>query len=151
MRLWIDADAVPAAVKEIIIRAALKRGLTTLFVSDKFVALPASPLLSYVPVERGPDAADQHIVAASATGDLAVTQDIPLAALLVAKGVAAIDPRGDLHTAANVGERLSVRNFMTDLRGAGLVTGGPAPFGPRDRQRFANTLDRELTRLLAKR
>lgn len=148
MKLWVDADAVPAAVKEIIIRAALKRGVRTLFVSDKYVHLPASELLSYVSVERGPDSADQHIVEAAEAGDLAVTQDIPLAALLVAKGVPAIDPRGTLHTAATVGERLSVRNFMTDLRGAGLTTGGPAPFGQRDRQRFADCLDRELTRQL---
>jgi hypothetical protein len=148
MKLWIDADAVPAPVKELIIRAAIKRGVQTLFVSDKFVRLPVSPLLSYVPVERGPDAADQRIVESAQPGDLAVTQDIPLAALLVAKGIPAIDPRGDLHTANSVRERLSVRNFMEDLRGAGLATGGPAPFNARDRQRFADALDRELTRLL---
>jgi uncharacterized protein YaiI (UPF0178 family) len=147
MKLWIDADACPAAVKEIVIRAAIKRGIQTLFVSDKFVRLPHSPLLAYVPVERGPDAADQHIVESAQPGDLAVTQDIPLAALLVARGIPAIDPRGDLHTANSVRERLSVRNFMEDLRGAGVTTGGPAPFNERDRQRFANALDRELTRL----
>lgn len=148
MKLWIDADAVPAPVKELIIRAATKRGIPTSFVSDKYVPLPHSPLLTYVPVERGPDAADQHIVAVAEPGDLAVTQDIPLAALLVAKGIPAIDPRGDLHTANSVRERLSVRNFMEDLRGAGLTTGGPAPFNAKDRQRFADALDRELTRLL---
>jgi len=148
VKIWVDADAVPAAVKEIIIRAALRRALPAAFVSDKHVALPASPLLTYVSVERGPDSADQTIVESCESGDLAVTQDIPLAALLVAKGVVAIDPRGTVHTAANVGERLSVRNFMSDLRGAGVVTGGPAPFGTRDRQRFADCLDRELTRLV---
>ena len=148
MKIWVDADAVPAAVKEIIIRAALKRTVAAVFVSDKFVALPASVLLSYLSVERGPDSADRTIVDSCEPGDLAVTQDIPLAALLVAKGVVAIDPRGTVHTVATVGERLSVRNFMADLRGAGVVTGGPAPFGIRDRQRFADCLDRELTRLL---
>lgn len=150
MKLWVDADAVPGAVKEIIVRAALKRGIPTVFVSDKYVHLPPSEFLAYVSVERGPDAADDHIAEVAEPGDLAVTQDIPLASRLVAKGIPAIDPRGTLHTAATVGERLSVRNFMTDLREAGVVTGGPAPFGQRDRQRFADCLDRELTRLLRK-
>ena len=148
MKLWIDADAVPAPIKDLIIRAATKRSIPAIFVSDKFVRLPPSPLLTYLSVERGPDAADQYIVATAEPGDLAVTQDIPLAALLVAKGVPAIDPRGDVHTANSVRERLSVRNFMEDLRGAGLTTGGPAPFNTKDRQRFADALDRELTRLL---
>ena len=148
MRLWVDADACPQAVREIIIRAALRRQVDTRFVSDGFIVLPPSPLLVHVPVERGPDAADRYIVATAEPGDLAVTQDLPLAAELVAKGVGAIDPRGRVHTANTVGERLALRNFHTDLRGAGLTTGGPAPFGPRDRQRFADALDRELTRRL---
>ncbi len=147
MRIWVDADACPAPVKDIVIRAALRLGLETLFVSDKYVRLPSSPLLRYVGVLRGPDAADDLIATDSAPGDLTVTQDIPLAARLVGRGVAAIDPRGDVHTAASVGERLSVRNFMEDLRGAGVETRGPAPFTPKDTQRFANALDRELTRL----
>jgi hypothetical protein len=147
MRIWVDADACPAAVKEIVIRSALRLGVETLFVSDKFVRLPASPLLRYVAVLRGPDAADDQIAADSAAGDLAVTQDIPLAARLVAKGVSSIDPRGDVHTPSSIGERLSLRNFMEDLRGAGVTTPGPSGFGPRDTQRFANALDRELTRL----
>jgi uncharacterized protein YaiI (UPF0178 family) len=147
MKLWVDAEACPGPVKELIIRAATRRGIPAVFVSDKFVPLPHSPLLAYVGIERGPDAADRHIVEAAEPGDLAVTQDIPLAALLVAKGVPAIDPRGDLHTANSVRERLSVRNFMEDLRGAGVTTGGPAPFNGKDRQRFADALDRELTRL----
>ncbi|CAK0774578.1 putative DUF188 domain-containing protein YaiI [uncultured Gammaproteobacteria bacterium] len=148
MRLWVDADAVPAAVKEIIIRAALRRQVSASFVSDKYVPLPTSALLAYISVECGPDSADRYIIEAVEAGDLAITQDIPLAATLVAKGVVTIDPRGTLHTAGTVGERLSVRNFMTDLRGAGVITGGPAPFSQRDRQRFADCLDRELTRRL---
>lgn len=148
MRLWVDADACPGAVKEILIRAALKRGVPAVFVSDKHVMLPVSPLLSFMPVIRGPDAADGYIVNQAVAGDLAVTQDIPLAALLVAKGVAAIDPRGDLHTPETIGSRLALRNHMDALRGSGIVTGGPAPFQQRDSQRFANTLDRELTRRL---
>lgn len=148
MRIWVDADACPAAIKEIVIRAALKRRVPAVFVADKFTRLPQADLLSAVTVERGPDAADRYIVETAEPGDIAVTQDIPLAAQLVAKGVVAIDPRGALHTAASVGERLSIRNFMEDLRGAGVVTGGPAPFGARDRQRFADSLDRELTKRL---
>jgi uncharacterized protein YaiI (UPF0178 family) len=147
MKIWVDADALPAAIREIVIRAALKRRIHAVFVADTVTRLPPSEFLSCVPVERGPDAADRHIVEAAASGDLAVTQDVPLAAQLVGKGVVAIDPRGTVHTAATVGERLSVRNFMDDLRGAGVVTGGPAPFGARDRKRFADSLDRELTRL----
>jgi uncharacterized protein YaiI (UPF0178 family) len=148
MKIWIDADALPGAIKEIVIRAALKRRIATVFVADKVTRLPESDLLSCVTVESGPDAADRYIVEAAADGDVAVTQDVPLAAQLVRKGVTAIDPRGAVHTVASVGERLSIRNFMDDLRGAGVTTGGPAPFGPRDRQRFADGFDRVLTRAL---
>src|SRR3954469_4541658 len=146
MTLWVDADALPGAIKEIVIRAALKRRVATVFVADKVTRLPESEFLTIATVETGPDAADRHIVEAAQAGDLCVTQDIPLAALLVPKGVVAIDPRGTVHAAASVGQRLSIRNFMEDLRGAGVTTSGPAPFGPRDRQRFADALDRELTR-----
>ncbi len=147
MKIWVDADACPAAVKDLVIRSALRRGIETFFVSDKVVRLPVSPLLSYVSVERGPDSADNHIVEVSRSGDLAVTQDIPLAARLVGNGVSAIDPRGFVHDVNSVKERLAIRNFMEDLRGAGIETGGPASFGAKDRQRFADALDRELTRL----
>ena|SRR5581483_6519456 len=148
MKVWVDADALPGAVKEIVIRAALKRRIATVFVADKVTRLPEADCLSCVTVESGPDAADRYIVAAAEAGDIAVTQDVPLAAQLVRKGVVAIDPRGAVHTAATVGERLSIRNFMDDLRGAGVTTAGPAPFGPRDRQRFADGFDRVLTRAL---
>jgi uncharacterized protein YaiI (UPF0178 family) len=147
MRIWVDADAIPGAAKELVLRAAEKRAVPAAFVSDRFVTLPRSPLFSWLPVVAGPDAADHRIAAEAAPGDLCVTQDIPLAAALVAKGVAAIDPRGTVHTASSVGERKSIRDFMEDLRGAGVSTGGPPPYGPRDRQRFADALDRELTRL----
>ena len=147
MRLWVDADACPGAVKEIVVRAALRLGIPALFVSDKYVHLERSELLSYVAVETGLDSADRHIIAASAAGDLAVTQDSPLAAELCRRGLSVIDPRGEVHTSETVGNRLATRNLMTDLREAGVVTGGPAPFNPRDRQRVADSLDRELTRL----
>jgi uncharacterized protein YaiI (UPF0178 family) len=147
MLIWVDADAVPGPVKEIIVRAALRLGIPARFVSDKYVHLEKSDLLAYVAVEQGMDSADKYIVEASAAGDLAITQDIPLAALLCRKAVTAIDPRGVVHTPNSVGDRLATRNLMTALREAGMVTGGPAPFGPKDRQRFSNCLDRELTRL----
>ncbi len=109
---------------------------------------PGYPLVSAVRVEGGPDVADQHIVAHAQPGDLVVTQDIPLAALLVPKGVVVLDPRGEEHTAETIGERLSVRDFMESLRATGAVTGGPPPFDARARQAFAAALDRALTRQL---
>jgi uncharacterized protein YaiI (UPF0178 family) len=108
---------------------------------------PGQPLVSAVRVEGGPDVADQYIAANAEPGDLVVTQDIPLAALLVPKQVAVLDPRGDEHTSETIGERLSVRDFMEQMRASGAVTGGPAPFDARARQAFAKALDRVLTRL----
>ena len=146
MRIWVDADAIPGAVRTLIERTADKRRSETVFVADKYVRIPQSPWLRCETVVQGPDAADDLIAERADPGDICVTQDIPLAARLVKKGVCAIDPRGSVHTEASVGERLSIRNFMEDLRGAGVVTGGPAPFGPRDVQRFADAFDREITR-----
>jgi uncharacterized protein YaiI (UPF0178 family) len=146
MRIWVDADAIPGAVRTLIERTADKRRIETVFVADKYVRIPHSPWLRCETVVQGPDAADDLIAERAEPGDICVTQDIPLAARLVKKGVCAIDPRGSVHTEASVGERLSIRNFMEDLRGAGVVTGGPAPFGPRDVQRFADAFDREITR-----
>lgn len=148
MRIWIDADACPGPVKEIVLRAATRLSIPVVFVSNHMLTLPLSPLISQVVVPKGLDVADAHIVDSVAAGDLAVTQDIPLAALLVERGVVTLDPRGDVHTAETVGERLSMRDFMTDLREAGVMSGGPKPFGPKDRQRFASAFDRELSRLL---
>jgi uncharacterized protein YaiI (UPF0178 family) len=148
MRIWIDADACPGPVREIVLRAAERLQVPVVFVANKPLNLPRSALVSTVLVGRGLDVADAHISAEAAAGDLAVTQDIPLAAELVKKGVVTMDPRGELFTEENVDERLSVRDFMTELREAGVTTGGPKGFGPQDRQRFAGTLDRELSRLV---
>src|SRR5258708_26884570 len=115
MKIWVDADALPAAIREIVIRAALKRAIHTVFVADTITRLPGSDFLSCMTVERGPDAADRPIVAASAAGDLAITQDVPLAAQLLRQGVLAIDPRGAVHTTATVGDRPSVLDFLHDL------------------------------------
>ncbi len=152
MKLWLDADAVPRDVKEVCFRASERLKLETILVANQRVMLPAGyPHLSAVRVDGGPDVADRYIDEHAVAGDVAVTADIPLAALLVPKGVAVIDPRGEEYTAEIIGERLSVRNFMDGLRGAGVETGGHAPWGPREKQAFANSLDRVLTRSLRRR
>ena len=148
MTLWIDADATPREVKDIVFRAAHRLSLTTVLVANGWVPIPPGhPMVSAVRVAGGPDVADRYIEEHAVAGDVAVTQDIPLAAALVAKQVAVIDPRGSEHTAETIGERLSVREFMEGLRGAGIETGGPRPWGPKDKQAFASALDRVLTRL----
>ena len=147
MRMWVDADACPGPVRDIVVRAADRLGVPVVFVANGHLNLPRSPQVSSVVVRKGLDVADQHIAAQARPGDLAVTQDVPLAALLVPKGVVVLDVRGDVYTEENVQERLSVRNFMQELRESGVQTGGPAGFGAQDRQRFAAALDRELGRL----
>ena len=147
MTLWLDADATPRDVKDICLRAAERLRLATVLVANQRVLLPPGyAYVTAVRVEGGPDAADRYIVDHAAAGDVAVTADIPLAALLVPKGVAVIDPRGEEYTTESIGERLSVRNFMDGLRGAGVETGGHGAWGPREKQAFANALDRVLTR-----
>src|SRR5918997_139657 len=147
MKLWLDADAAPKVVKEICYRAAERLRLDTILVANQRVQLPLGHAhLSAVRVDGGPDVADRYIAEHAEAGDVAVTADVPLAALLVPKGVVVIDPRGEEYTAASIGERLSVRNFMDGLRGAGVETGGHAAYGPREKQAFANALDRALTR-----
>lgn len=147
MKIWIDADACPRDVKEVVIRAAERKSIAVVLVANKAMqVLSKGGLVSMVQVKGGPDVADDHIVSESAKGDLAITQDIPLAARLVEKGVAVIGPRGEEYDEENVRERLSVRDFMADARDAGVVTGGPAAFSARDKQRFAASLDRALHR-----
>jgi uncharacterized protein len=149
MKLWLDADAVPRDVKEVCFRASERLKLETVLVANQRLQLPLGyAYLSAVRVDGGPDVADRYIAEHAVAGDVAVTADIPLAALLVPKGVVVIDPRGEEYTAESIGERLSVRNFMDGLRGAGVETGGHAAYGPREKQAFANALDRALTRAL---
>jgi uncharacterized protein len=149
VRLWIDADAAPRDVKEIVYRAAARLELETVLVANQRLQVPPGARhVSAVRVAGGPDEADRHIAEAAEAGDVAVTADIPLAARLVEKGVAVIDPRGEEYTSENVGERLAVRDFMDGLRGAGVETGGARPYGPREKQRFAAALDRVLARAL---
>ena len=147
MTLWIDADAAPREVKEICFRASERLKLATILVANQRLQLPPGYAhLSAVRVDGGPDVADGYIADHAVAGDVAVTADIPLAALLVPKGVVVLDPRGTEYTEDSIGERLSVRNFMDDLRGTGVETGGPAAYGAREKQAFANALDRALTR-----
>jgi uncharacterized protein YaiI (UPF0178 family) len=152
MKLWIDADAAPRDVKEIVFRAAKRLELPTVLVANqRLQPPPGNPFVTAVRVEGGPDVADRHIADEAEPGDVAVTADIPLAAALVEKGVVVIDPRGEEYTADNVAERLSVRDFMDGLRGAGVETGGARPYGAREKQAFAGALDRVLTRALRRR
>ena len=147
MKLWIDADAAPRDVKEVCYRASDRLKLDTVFVANQRLQLPAGYAhLSAVRVEGGPDVADRYIAENAVAGDVAVTADIPLAALLVPNGVIVIDPRGEAYTPESIGERLSVRNFMESLRASGVETGGHAAFSAKDKQAFANALDRALTR-----
>lgn len=152
MKLWLDADAAPRDVKEVCFRASERLKLETVLVANQRLQLPPGyPHLSAIRIDGGPDVADLYIAEHAAAGDVAVTADIPLAALLVPKGVVVIDPRGEEYTAESIGERLSVRNFMDGLRGAGVETGGNAAYGPREKQAFANALDRALTRAIRQR
>jgi uncharacterized protein YaiI (UPF0178 family) len=147
MKLWLDADAAPRDVKEICYRASDRLQLETILVANQRLQLPVGYVhLSAVRVDGGPDVADRYIAEHAESGDVAVTADIPLAALLVPKGVVVLDPRGETYTVESIGERLSVRNFMDGLRGAGVETSGHAAYGARDKQAFANALDRALTR-----
>ena len=147
MKLWLDADAAPREVKEVCYRASERLQLETILVANMRLQLPVGYAhLHAVRVEGGPDVADLYIAEHAAAGDVAVTADIPLAALLVPKGVVVIDPRGEEYTAETIGERLSVRNFMEGLRSTGVETGGHASYGAKDKQHFSNALDRALTR-----
>jgi uncharacterized protein YaiI (UPF0178 family) len=149
MKIWIDADAAPRDVKDVVLRASLRLALPVTLVANQRVALPSNnPLVTAVWVRGGPDEADRYIAEHASAGDLAVTADVPLAAALVARQVVTLDFRGDVYSDANIGERLSVRDFMTSLRDVGVQTQGPAPYGARDKQAFAAALDRTLVRLL---
>ena len=146
MQIWVDADACPGEIKALLYRAAERRQIKVTLVANQPQRTPPSQFIDSVLVPSGMNVADRRIVELVAPGDLVITADIPLAADVVAKGGQALDPRGELYTAANVGERLAVRNLIDELRGAGLMNGGPSNFGARDKQAFANQLDRWLTR-----
>jgi uncharacterized protein YaiI (UPF0178 family) len=142
--IWVDADACPGVIKEILFRAAEREKISVTLVANQWLRTPPSRYIHAVQVPGGFDVADGEIVRRVAAGDMVVTQDIPLAALVLEKGALALNPRGELYTRETIAQRLSMRNFMEELRGSGVDTGGPAAFGQRDRQSFANALDRWL-------
>ena len=146
MKIWVDADACPVVIKEILFRAANRAQVTTTLVANQMLRVPPSPWISAVQVPGGFDVADQRIVEEAVAGDLVVTADIPLAAQVIALGAVVIDPRGELLDAGNIQERLTLRNFLDGLRSSGVETGGPSAFSNADRQAFANQLDRLLAR-----
>lgn len=148
VKIWIDADACPRVIKDIVFRASQRLQVPVLLVANTDLSRAQSRLVSSVVVAEGFDAADDYIVQHASADDLVITADIPLAARIVAGGGVALDPRGELYTEENVGERLSMRDLMQQLRTDGIVRGGPNQFGMTDRNRFASSLDRLLTRML---
>ena len=148
MKIWIDADGCPRAVKEIVFRASERLGLEVCLVADRMVGRPPNKLVTTVRVPGDMDAADKYIADKVSPEDVVITADLPLAAAVVEKGATGINPRGETYTLENVRERLSLRDFMTGLRESGVETGGPPPFGKKDKQRFADALDRFLTQRL---
>lgn len=143
-QIWVDADACPTPIKDILFRAAERAQVSVTLVANQWLRTPPSRFIRALQVQGGFDVADDAIAERARAGDLVVTQDIPLAARVLANGAQAVNPRGDRYTQDNIAERLSVRNFMEELRGAGVQTGGPNAFNARDRQNFANQLDRWL-------
>lgn len=146
MQIWVDADACPGVIKDILFRAADRAAVRVTLVANQPMRVPASPHVRFVQVPAGFDVADKRIVELLEPHDLVITADIPLAAAAIDKGAHALNPRGELYTKDNIRERLSMRNFMDELRGSGVATGGPAALNQRDRQAFANSLDSLLAR-----
>jgi len=144
MRIWVDADACPRAIKAIIFRAAERTQTQTILVANQYLTQPGSAYVQKVQVNAGFDQADQYIVQQVMAGDLVITADLPLADQIVAKAALALNPRGQLYTAANIKAHLAVRNFHTEMRDSGLLSTGPAALDQKNLQRFANALDKLL-------
>ena len=148
MRVFVDADACPTEIRDIIARAAIKRDVDAIFVANKSTSTRAHHRIVHVQVLPGPDQADHYIVANAERGDLVVTQDIPLAAQLVPQGITVIGPRGESYNDDNIADKLSRRDLMQELRDIGEITGGPKPFDDRLKRKFANLFDAALHRLM---
>lgn len=146
MKIWVDADACPVVIKEILFRAAIRAQIATTLVANQFLRTPPSAFIRTMQVSSGFDVADNRIVVEMEIGDLVITADIPLAAQVVEKGGYALNPRGELYTIANIKERLAMRNLMEELRSNGVDISGPATFNQSDRQAFAAALDRLITK-----
>ncbi len=147
MKIWVDADACPVVIKEILFRAAERTKITTTLVANQFLRTPASAYIKTMQVPGGFDVADNKIVLELEAGDLVITADIPLAAQVVEKGGHALNPRGELYTTSNIKERLAMRNLMEELRGSRVVINGPSAFNHSDRQAFAAALDRFIAKV----
>lgn len=147
MRIWVDADACPVVAREILLRAADRTGVEVTLVANQPLNVPSSRNVKMLQVPRGFDVADDEIVKRLNAGDLVITSDIPLAAEVIEKGGHALSPRGELHTRENIGAKLNMRDFMDTMRSSGVeMRGGPSAYGQRDKQEFANSLDRLLTK-----
>jgi uncharacterized protein YaiI (UPF0178 family) len=146
MKIWVDADACPVVIKEILFRAAERTGVPLTLVANQAIRTPPSPYIRSLQVPAGFDVADNEIVARIEAGDLVITADIPLAAEVIDKGGHALNPRGELYSADTIGTRLNMRDFMDTLRASGIHTGGPPTLSQGDRKAFANNLDRLLTK-----
>ena len=146
MNIWVDADACPVVIRDILCRAAVKRQIETTFVANQAIRLTPSPWLKSLQVPQGFDVADDEIASRAQAGDLIITADIPLASEVLAKGSFVITPRGEQYTANNIKQRLQMRDFMETMRSSGEHTGGPPPLNQTDRKHFADQLDRLLQR-----
>ncbi len=150
IKIWVDADACPVVVKEILFRAAERTGVELTLVANQPLTMPPSANINSLQVPRGFDVADDEIVKRLAPGDLVITSDIPLAAEVIEKGGHALSPRGELHTKENIGAKLNIRDFMDTMRSSGVeMGGGPSAYSQRDKQEFANNLDRFLTKYVS--
>jgi uncharacterized protein YaiI (UPF0178 family) len=147
MKIWVDADACPVVIKEILFRAAERTQVQTTLLANHFLKIPPSKVISFVQVSSGFDIADDEIVKRAVQGDLVITADIPLAAEVVEKGCLALNPRGELYTMSNIKQRLNIRDFMDTMRASGIQTGGVPPISQADRQAFANNLDKLLAKI----
>ncbi len=146
MQIWVDADACPKVIKEILYRAAERVKCDLILVANQNLAVPKSPFIQSVRVNPGFDVADNHIVQHVSANDLVITADIPLAAEVIAKGAQALNPRGELYDPNSIKQKLTMRDFMDEMRGSGVLTGGPPPLSQTERREFANALDRILNR-----
>lgn len=148
MKIWIDADACPREAKDLVFKSAGRLNIQVIMVANSYMNFPTTPLIQFVHVDQGADVADQYIADNAKASDLVITADIPLAAKIVELGAIAMNPRGEVYDEENISERLSMRDFMSDLRDQGMVTGGPAPYSANDRQLFANNLNAILSRIV---
>lgn len=144
LKIWVDADACPKDVKEVVLKAALRFQVKTIFVANQFLRLPHDELVQMIQVEAGADVADQYIVDHCEKGDLVITADVPLAGKIIEKQAIGLDHRGEFFDEESISDRLSMRNFMQDLRDQGMVTGGPSSYGQKEKILFTNSLDRFL-------